>query len=178
MREHEQPQGRQTPPCGSLARPLASALVDDAGPGEVAASADEGPLRRRREVAPGARCGCEPLVQGGKLSIEQLRQRDVDTVAGRHVLAQLPATLGEGRIRPQLDAQIEDVTMSQRCGVRRDVAGQCGATQDVGRFDGHQVRGCELMITEHGGSPVAVRTAVDQRSHQHRCVDDEDHRRS
>lgn len=127
MREDEQPQGRQTLPCGSLARPLASALVDDAGPGEVAASADEGPLRRRRDVAPGARCSREPLVQGGKRSIEELRQRDVDTVVGHHVLGQLPATLGEGRIRPQLDAQIEDVAMSERCGVRRDVA---GATQE------------------------------------------------
>jgi hypothetical protein len=118
------------------------------------------------------------LVQGGKRSIEQLRQRDVDAVVGRHVLPQLPATLGEGRIRPQLDAQIEDVAMSKRCRVGRDVAGQGGATQDVGRFDGHQVRRCELMIAERGGSPRAVRTAVDQRSHQHRGVNDDDHRRS
>jgi hypothetical protein len=68
--------------------------------------------------------------------------------------------------------------MSRRCGVRRDVAGQGGATQDVGRLDGHQVRRCELMIAEHVGSPRAIRTAVDQHRHQHRCAKDEDHRPS
>jgi hypothetical protein len=57
--------------------------------------------------------------------------------------------------------------MSERCAVRRDVASQGGATQDSGCLDGHQVRRCELMIAEHGGSARAVRTAVDQRSHQH-----------
>jgi len=36
----------------------------------------------------------------------------------------------------------------------------------------------ELVISEHGGRPISVRTTVDECRHEHRRIDNQDQRRS
>ena len=101
-------------------------------------------LRRCPEAA--ARTGgiSESLIERGHRSVEELGQSHVAAVVGRDALAELPTACSEWRGWPQLDAQIEEVTVRERGEIRRDVAGERGAAQDVGRFDRHQVRRCKL----------------------------------
>ncbi len=68
--------------------------------------------------------------------------------------------------------------MRERCGIRRDVAREGGATQDVRCFDRHEVWRGGFMIDEYGPGPVAVRTTVDECCDHRGRIDDGDHRRS
>lgn len=140
-------------------------------------SAAAGPSRCH-ELASSAGRVRETLIECGQGRIQPLYQRHVAAVADHHVVPKFPTPLSQQRVRPQLDAKVEQIGVHERGDIVRDVTAQRCATQDTGHFDGHEVRRDQFPIGEHGRGLVTVRPTVDECRDQHRRVNDQLHRRS
>lgn len=79
-------------------------------------------------------------------SVESLRQSDVGSVVGGHVIAQLPRTSDQIYMGMTVQLEVNEISDGSLRPAGRDFTGSHEASESLEHFDIHQVRRMELVV--------------------------------
>ena len=94
----------------------------------------------------------------------QFSDRDVTGFVSRQVAAEFPHPRTEKRLRPLLDRQVEQITMSLHRLIGTDDSGHFLSANDVTYFKHHQLRCEQASAGQLPNRPATVRTVVEQQA--------------
>lgn len=109
-----------------------------------------------------SRCTSDPVVECHQSCAEEFGQCHVARVVDSQMAPHLPRPRRQQLVRPQLDIQVEQVSVSL-CGlVGGYESGELVAADDAGRFEWKQTGSGKVGSAENACHPLAVGTGVQQ----------------
>ena len=104
------------------------------------------------------------MIQSDERCIENFSECDVGGVVARQVAPQVPHSVGQDLIGPQLNAEVKEVGVRLSGLVCADCAAELLAPNDIGAFERHQRRREKIRAGQHVSGPSASGTGVQQHS--------------